>query len=61
VPEDDPLALIDWQMTVRSGALRGWRKGLDAEAGAILASGVSGSDDLDLWCARAVETAERRL
>jgi hypothetical protein len=41
--------------------LRGWRKGLDAEAGTTLASGVSATDDLAWWCARAVEGAARRL
>jgi hypothetical protein len=41
--------------------LRGWRKGLDAEAGATLASGVSGQDDLAEWSALAVEAAARRL
>ena len=41
--------------------LRGWRKGLDAEAGAVLASGLSASDDLDLWCERALRAARRRL
>ena len=39
--------------------LRGWRKGLDAEAGITLASGVSAADDLDWWCERAVEAAGR--
>lgn len=41
--------------------LRGWRKGLDAEAGLVLASGVSAIDDLAWWCQRAVEAAGRRL
>lgn len=41
--------------------LRGWRKGLDAAAGATLTSGVSAEDDLADWCARAVEAARRRL
>jgi Phosphotransferase enzyme family len=41
--------------------LRGWRKGLDAETGASLGSGVSGSDDLAEWSALAVEAAGRRL
>jgi hypothetical protein len=41
--------------------LRGWRKGLDAEAGAVLASGVPAGDDLDWWSARAVDAADRRL
>ena len=39
--------------------LRGWRKGLDAEAGITLASGVSARDDLAWWCDRAVEAADR--
>jgi hypothetical protein len=41
--------------------LRGWRKGLDAEAGAILGSGITATDDLAWWCDRAVEAAARRL
>ncbi len=41
--------------------LRGWRKGLDAEADTALASGVRAADDLAWWCARAVEAADRRL
>lgn len=41
--------------------LRGWRKGLDAEAGVLLASGVSAADDLAWWCEHAVEAATRRL
>ena len=41
--------------------LRGWRKGLDAETGARLASGISGLADLAEWTAAAVEAAERRL
>ena len=36
-----------------------WRKGLDAEAGITLASGVSATDDLAWWCKRAVEAANR--
>jgi hypothetical protein len=41
--------------------LRGWRKGLDAEAGATLGSGVSGRDDLVEWSTLALEAAGRRL
>ena len=41
--------------------LRGWRKGLDAEAGATLGSGVAAADDLAFWCERAVDAASRRL
>jgi hypothetical protein len=41
--------------------LRGWRKGLDAEAGTPTGWGASGSDDLGWWSRRAVEAANRRL
>jgi hypothetical protein len=41
--------------------MRGWRKGLDAEAGLVLGSGVRATDDLAWWSARAVEAAGRRL
>jgi hypothetical protein len=41
--------------------LRGWRKGIDADAGVTLPSGVSAVDDLAWWCDRAVGAAERRL
>jgi hypothetical protein len=41
--------------------LRGWRKGLDATSGTVLASGVPAADDLAWWCERAVGAAERRL
>ena len=41
--------------------LRGWRKGLDAEAGISTGWGASGPDDLAWWCERAVAAAERHL
>jgi hypothetical protein len=41
--------------------LRGWRKGVDAEAGTVLASGVPAGEDLAWWSARAVKAADRRL
>ena len=41
--------------------LRGWRKGLDAEAGVALPSGMTAAEDLAWWCERAVAAAERRL
>jgi hypothetical protein len=41
--------------------LRGWRKGLDAEAGRQTGWAASGSDDLAWWSRRAVEAADRRL
>ena len=56
----------DWEAQVDLACivgllLRGWRKGLDAERGATLASGVSAADDLAWWCTRAVEAAGRVL
>ena len=41
--------------------MRGWRKGLDAESGTVLGSGVGAADDLAWWSQRAVEAAGRRL
>ena len=41
--------------------LRGWRKGLDAEAGLVLPTGVTAPADLAWWTERAVEAAARRL
>ncbi len=41
--------------------LRGWRKGMDAEAGITLASGVTAAEDLAWWCERAVGAADRLL
>ena len=39
--------------------LRGFRKGLDTEAGVTLASGVQRADDLAWWCERAVAASAR--
>jgi hypothetical protein len=39
--------------------LRGFRKGLDTEAGVTLASRVSAADDLAWWCERAVAASAR--
>jgi hypothetical protein len=41
--------------------LRGWRKGADAEAGVVHASGVAAPDDLAWWSHRALEAAKRLL
>jgi Phosphotransferase enzyme family len=56
----------DWEAEVDLACLvglllRGWRKGLDAEAGLTLASGIAAADDLDWWGVRALEAADRRL
>ena len=71
--EDEPArfrpadaVLGDWALQVDLAwivglLLRGWRKGADAEAGAVIGSGVAATDDLGWWCDRAVEAAGRRL
>jgi Phosphotransferase enzyme family len=41
--------------------LRGWRKGLDAEAGLATACGWSAATDLEWWAREAAEAARRRL
>jgi hypothetical protein len=58
IGDPDETADLAWIVGL---LLRGWRKGLDAEAGITLASGVAAADDLAWWCARAVEAAARRL
>ncbi len=70
MPEHDlltvGLAIPNWDAQVDLSwiiglLLRGRQKGLDAEAGTTLASGVTAVDDLAWWCERAVEAASRRL
>ena len=41
--------------------LRGWRKGLDAEAGLVLPTGDAAAADLAWWSAEAMAAAARRL
>ncbi|HUQ79327.1 MAG TPA: phosphotransferase [Patescibacteria group bacterium] len=72
LPPDEVLATY-WRSRNRAGGsenelailvgllLRGWRKGADAEAGVVHASGVTAADDLAWWCERAVEAADRLL
>lgn len=67
VSSDGGVAAIgDWQAQLDAAILvglllRGWRKGVDAEAGISLASGVTAADDLAWWCDRALEAAGRAL
>lgn len=60
MPSDEWAATVDLT-TIIGLLLRGWRKGLDARAGARLASGISAADDLAWWGERAIEAAGRRL
>ena len=60
-PSDDAWAM-ERDLAILIGlVLRGWRKGLDAEAGLTLPTGVSAQDDLAWWGAEAVAVASRRL
>ncbi len=61
-----PTDLGDWDAQVDLAwivglLLRGWRKGLDAEAAAILPTGTTAAEDLATWCRRAADAADRRL
>ena len=60
----DAEVIGDWEAQVDLAMivgllLRGFRKGLDTDAGVTLASGVSASDDLAWWCERAVAGSAR--
>jgi hypothetical protein len=60
VPIGEPTIQADLTMIVGL-LLRGWRKGLDADAGVTLPSGVTAVDDLGWWCDGAVAAGERHL
>jgi hypothetical protein len=53
---------VDRDLAILVGlVLRGWRKGLDAEAGLVTACGWTAVDDLVWWSHEAVAAARRRL
>lgn len=61
LPDDDAWA-AQWDLAVLVGlVLRGWRKGLDAEAGAVLPNGLAAAWDLAWWGAQALGAGERRF
>jgi thiamine kinase-like enzyme len=65
-PSSEVEVIGDWDLQgglawIVGLLLRGWRKGLDAEAGVVLPSGVTAAADLAWWCERATDAAERRL
>ena len=61
LPADDSWAAQRDLAIVTGLLLRGWRKGLDAEAGITLPTGASAAEDLAWWASAAVEAADRRL
>lgn len=61
LPDDDAWA-AHWDLAVIIGLfLRGWRKGLDTEAGVVYPNGLAAAKDLAWWGANAAAAAERRL
>jgi hypothetical protein len=59
---DDAAWQATWDLAVLVGImLRGWRKGLDAEAGVVHPSGKSAAYDLAWWGSQAIGAAARRL
>ena len=61
LPDDEQWA-AQWDLAVIVGLLlRGWRKGLDTEAGIVLPTGRASAYDLAWWGSQAVGAASRRL
>ena len=59
---DDDAWAAQWDLAVIVGLfLRGWRKGLDAEAGVVHPSGLAAARDLAWWGANAAAAARRRF
>ena len=61
LPDDDSWKAQQDLALVVGLLLRGWRKGLDADAGLVTACGWAATADLDLWGRAATEAARRRL
>jgi hypothetical protein len=60
LPDDDAWH-AQWDLAVLTGLLlRGWRKGLDTDAGVVYPSGAA-AKDLAWWGSQAVAAAARRL
>jgi hypothetical protein len=59
---DDEAWHAQWDLAVLTGLLlRGWRKGLDTEAGVLYPNGTTAGWDLAWWGSEAIEAAARRL
>ena len=64
--QDGSSVTGDWEATldltwIVGLLLRGWRKGLDADAGITLPSGLTAGDELAWWAQQATQAADRRL
>jgi hypothetical protein len=60
-PDDEAWATQRDLAIIAGLRLRGWRKGLDADAGVVLPTGRTATADLAWWAEAAVEAADRRL
>jgi hypothetical protein len=61
LPDDDAWR-AQWDLTILVGLLlRGWRKGLDTEAGVVYPNGKAAGWDLAWWGSQAIGAAARRL
>ena len=61
LPNDEVWA-AQWDLAVLVGlVLRGWRKGLDTEAGVVLPNGLAAAWDLAWWGSQGLGAAGRRL
>jgi hypothetical protein len=61
LPDDDAWR-AQWDLAILVGLLlRGWRKGIDTEAGVVYPSGKAAAWDLAWWGSQAVGAAARRL
>jgi Phosphotransferase enzyme family len=59
---DDDAWQAQWDLAVLVGLLlRGWRKGIDTEAGVVYPSGKAAAYDLAWWGSQAIGAAGRRL
>lgn len=59
---DDDAWRATWDLAILVGILlRGWRKGLDTEAGVVYPSRKAAAFDLAWWGSRAIGAADRRL
>lgn len=61
LPDDDRWAAQQDLALIIGLLLRGWRKGLDADAGLVTACGFPAAADLELWGRAATAAARRRL
>jgi hypothetical protein len=60
--EDDDEWRATWDLTILVGLLlRGWRKGIDTDAGVVYPSGKAAAYDLAWWGSQAIGAAGRRL